>query len=300
MPRNKIPKLREPKGVVVQQVRDMFLEEVYKQSPDEFHPEDVRLVENMDFLCQRFVIMQRKQVKQSVDMMTNVLKWRKEKRLHELQPEDFPQELPLCGAVFLYEADRFGNRTLYLRASMCKNCSELKAYTKDFLSYLMFKIDDSQDGTPFSVVMDLTNTSWSNYDLDLLTHYLALLKDYFPVNLDYVLAVNFPWILSTVWSLIKRLIPQERRDVVMFISSDKIFEYIAPENCPDFLGGNCKTPYQYHVKSAPTFVDVLNKDMPKLSRKRVQEILNTFADTIPKEQKDKLQKQIETSDWPAK
>jgi len=294
MPMNKIPKLREPRGPIVQQVRDLFLEHEYKESPSEFYLEDVRLIENMDFLLQRYVIMQRKNVESSVKMVSQVLKWRKERKLYEMNDRYFPQELTICGAAFLYEDDKFGNKTLYLRASMCKNCAELKNAMKDFLTYLLFKIDDSKEGKTFAVIMDLTNTTWTNYDLDLLMHLVALLKDYFPVNLDYVLAINFPWILSAAWSLIKRLIPAEKRDVVQFISSDKIFQFVDRENCPDFLGGTCTLSYQYVNDESPNAIEYLAQHSTKsVSKKRLREILTLFSDILPKDHMLALKNQME-------
>lgn len=290
---NKIPKLREPRGPIVQQVRDGFIEREYLPNPADFYEQDIRMVQSMDFIIQRCVIMQRKNVEQSIKMLASVLRWRKERRLYDLVDTSFPQEL-YCGAVFIYEPDKFGNRTIYMRASMCKNCSELKAASKDFLSYLLFKLDDPREGTTFALIMDLSKAGWSNYDLDLLMHILALLKEYFPVNLDYVLAVNFPWILSTAWTLIKRLIPAEKRDGVQFINSDKIFDFIEPQNCPDFLGGTCTKPYVGFNEQAPTTVDyLLHKSDGKITTKRLNEILELFRDVLPETQVAKLKHQLD-------
>lgn len=293
MPLNKIPKLREPRGPVVQQVRDLVLEE-YKKSPDEFYPEDIKLVESMDFLLQRYVIMERKNVDASAKLTCQMLKWRKEKKLYEMTDNIFPQELLLCGAAFLYEKDKYGNRTLYMRASMCKNCAELKQSMKDFLAYLVFKIDDFKDGSSFAVIMDLTNTTWSNYDLEILMHFVSLLKDHFPVNLDYTLAVNFPWLLSAAWSVIKRAIPSEKRDIVQFISSDKILDFVDKENLPDFLGGTCKRPYRFVNEQSPDAIDYMAATTQKsISRKRLKEILTLFADILPKDHSKKLRDKVD-------
>ena len=294
MPLNKIPKLREPRGPIVQQVRDLFLEREFKSKPEDFYLEDVKHIENMDFLLQRYVIMQRKDVEASVKAVTSILKWRKEKKLYEMTSKQFPQEVTIAGGAFIYEPDKYGNRTLYLRASMCKNCTELKASLRDFLTYLMFKLDDPKDGATYAIVMDLTNTTLTNYDIDLLTHVVALLKDYFPVNMDYFLAVNFPWILSATWSLIKRLIPAEKRDAVQFINSDKIFDYVDKENCPDFLGGKCTKPYTFIHHDAPNTIEFLQQTTTKsISNKRLREILNLFNDSLPKEHLIMLKKSIE-------
>lgn len=160
----------------------------------------------------------------------------------------------------------------------------------------MYQVDDTEKGESWSVIFDLTNTGWNNYDIDLLMHFLTLLREYFPVNLDYVLAINFPWILSAAWALAKRLIPPERRDVVAFISHNEIFDYIEKENVPDFLGGTCKRAHKNSSKTCNTTVGyLLSLKDPEIPAKRIREIVKAFADSLPKEHVLSMYKQIEDS-----
>lgn len=157
-------------------------------------------------------------------------------------------------------------------------------------------MDDSISGETWSVVFDLTNTGWSNYDIDLLLHFLTLLREYFPVNLDYVLAINFPWVLSAAWTLAKRLIPPERRDIVVFISESEIFKYIDEANVPDFLGGSCKRPHKLTPKTSQTTVEyLLSLKEPEVTSKRIREIIKAFSDVLPDDHVKSMFKQLESS-----
>lgn len=161
----------------------------------------------------------------------------------------------------------------------------------------MYQIDDSVNGQSWSVIFDLTNTGWSNYDIDLLMHFLTLLREYFPVNLDYVLAINFPWVLTAAWVLAKRLIPPERRDVVIFISEKEIFEYIEIENVPDFLGGTCTRPHKLSPKTNITTVSYLvsKTDQVPIPAKRIKEIIKAFSDILPEDHVKNMYKELEDS-----
>lgn len=164
------------------------------------------------------------------------------------------------------------------------------------MTYHIYQVDDSVNGESWAVIFDLTNTGWNNYDIDLLMYFLTLLREYFPVNLDYVLAINFPWILSAAWALAKRLIPPERRDVVVFISQNDIFNYIEKENVPDFLGGTCKRAHKFQSKTCETTVGyLLSQKDPEISAKRIREIVKAFSDILPKEHVLSMYKQIEDS-----
>lgn len=158
-----------------------------------------------------------------------------------------------------------------------------------YLASLMYQIDDSVNGKTWSVIFDLTNTGWSNYDIELLMHFLTLLREYFPVNLDYVLAINFPWVLSAGWAIAKRLIPPERRDVVIFISDKEIFNYIDKENVPDFLGGTCTREHKIHPNTNYSTVKfLLSQKDQEISPKRIREIIKAFSDILPENHVNKM------------
>lgn len=131
MPLNKLPRLRDPtKRDFVHEVKDLFLER-YKQEPELFYKDDVRQVEEMQFLLQRCIISKRKNVKDSLNMLVTMLKWRKENRLRELADCDFPVEYSMWGGAFLYEPDKFGNRTLYIRVQFLRAIPELRPSLKE-------------------------------------------------------------------------------------------------------------------------------------------------------------------------
>lgn len=130
MPFNKLPRLRDPhQRDFVHEVKDLILEK-YKQEPNAYYEEDVKLVKDIKFLLQRCIISKRKNVRDSFNMLDNMMRWRKEKRLRELRDQDFPAEYYMCGAAFIYEPDKFGNKTLYIRTALLKTNPELKESLK--------------------------------------------------------------------------------------------------------------------------------------------------------------------------
>lgn len=299
MPYNKLPRLRDPlKRDFVREARDKFLE-IYKEQPEAYYEEDIRLVENMSFLLQRCLISRRKNVRDSVQMLDTMLKWRKDHRIRETSDQDFAVEYFICGTAFLYEPDKYGNKTLYIRTCLLRKVAELKESLKGFIAHLMYQIDDCVNGDSWAVIFDLSNTGWNNYDIDMLLHFLTLLKEYFPVNVDYVLAINFPWVLTAAWTLAKRLIPPERRDVVVFINDSEVTKFIDIDNVPDFLGGRCKRQHQFAPKACVTVVDfLLSQRNPELSAKRIRDIIKTYSEILPKDDIARMYSQLEQSDRP--
>lgn len=294
MPLNKIARIRNPTTRdCVRELRDLFMEHA-KREPELFYDADVKLVDEMKFLMLRCLISKRKNVKEAYQMLVSMCKWRKEWRLRELTELDFPAEYFSAGISFVYEPDKFGNRTLYIRTQRLKCIAELKQSFKHFMAYLLYQIDDCVNGETFAIIFDLTNTGWNNYDIDLMMFFLNMLKEYYPANLDYVLAINFPWVLTAAWSVVKRLIPPERRDVVVFIQDKDVFNYIDKQQCPDFLEGECKREHQFLPKSGTDLVDYLIlQNNPPLSPKRVGEIVKALSDLMSGEQMEHALKQVD-------
>lgn len=132
MPLNKLPRLRNPtERDFVHEVRDKFLDYYKQQDPSLFYDEDIKLVEDCKFLMQRCIIYKRKNVQDSLEMLVSMLKWRKEHRFRELRDYDFPIEYYMATAAFRYEPDKYGNRTIYVRAQMLRNIAELKNSFKE-------------------------------------------------------------------------------------------------------------------------------------------------------------------------
>lgn len=132
MPLNKLPRLRNPlERDFVHEVRNKFLDYYKEEDPKLFYEEDVKLVEDYKFLLQRCIIYKRKNVQDSLNMLISMLKWRKERRFRELRDYNFPIEYYMASACFLYEPDKFGNRTLYVRATKLRNIAELKESFKE-------------------------------------------------------------------------------------------------------------------------------------------------------------------------
>lgn len=131
MPLNKLPRLRDPtERDFVHDVRNQFLE-YYKQEPEAFYEEDVQLVKDFKFLLQRCIIYKKKNVKESLSMLISMLKWRKEHRLRTIKDYEFPAEIYMSTACFLYEPDKFGNRILFIRSQMFRSIPELKTSFKE-------------------------------------------------------------------------------------------------------------------------------------------------------------------------
>jgi len=94
------------------------------------------------------------------------------------------------------------------------------------------------------MVWDCTDIGPSNWDISMLRFVISHIKNYFPKGMAYALICGVPRIMAQFISLGLRLVPEESRNKIKFVTKDELFSYIDKENVPDFMGGNCQLSYR--------------------------------------------------------
>ena len=257
-------------------MRKQFMSDSYEGNEDMFDPGDIEKIEKDDWYVKRFLIAAYKNQDEAVKRMTESMKWRKQQRLRQLTDCDFPREFFETGSLFRYEEDRNGLPSLIMRLKFVRRIPEMLDYMKLFCMYNCFLIDEAQNGAGWVLVLDFTGCSYSQYqNIDLLHYFITTMHTNFPAGIDYVLAVDIPWVLTSFWSLVKMWIPEKRRDMVQFCSKANLSEFFDPANLPPVLGGYCKRKYKFYPKDTVSAYE-FSKTRMDLSRDRCDEIFHEF------------------------
>lgn len=67
-------------------------------------------------------------------------------------------------------------------------------------------------------------------------------QDYYPEIMGQMFIVNTPMLFTGVWAVVKGFLDEKTRNKIKICGhkyQKDIFEVVAPENLPDFLGGSC-------------------------------------------------------------
>jgi len=229
---------------LIEEARSL-LRERYAKNPDCFYKSDVDLILSDDWTMSRFLLRCRQDPRRSVDLVESAAKFRKQFKMGEAKPCDFPAEIYQVGGIFQYEPDRVGNVTMWMRAKFHRRCNELSHLMKQFILCTMEQCDKMCGGRGVSVVFDLTDCGLKNADPNLLFWLLNSFRNYCPKGLSYIIVYNLPWVLNATCSLALSWLSSTNRKRLRFIQGDQITKFIAPENLPDFVqGGLCKSDYR--------------------------------------------------------
>lgn len=176
--------------------------------------------------------------------------WRKEVRLRHLRPNDFPAEFFQLGALFAYETDRDGHLTLHFRLKFIRRVRDLRAVSERFAAYLIHQLDELSNGRGWTLVADFADCGLHNADLDLLRHFIWLLKTHFPSSMARVLVVDLPWVLRAFCTLLARCVPASDRHLLQITNRRQLVTFFELDNLPSYLGGRCARPY-FGLDQAP-------------------------------------------------
>ena len=118
-------------------------------------------------------------------MMKSSMRWRKEFGVPFFKGTDFPEEFYRVGGIFEYEKDREGNVVIYMRIKMHRKISELELVLKQYVVYLLNKVDVEVDGRGMAIVFDCQDAGLGNVDMDMLWFLISSMNKYYPKGIRF-------------------------------------------------------------------------------------------------------------------
>ncbi|XP_015782041.1 motile sperm domain-containing protein 2-like [Tetranychus urticae] len=273
----------------VRRLREAFRQE-YTTNPDLYYEEDYQKLETDDWYVKRFFLARNRNETEALRMIVETMKWRKEIKIREFRDYHFPIEFYKIGALFIYECDRNGFLTVYIRVKMHRKIPELDDHSRKFLIHVLNKADIMTGGNGIGVVFDVTGAGYRNLDWDYLKFLINSGSNYFPVGVKYILVVNVPWAFNAVRRAALSFLPASLFGLIKFANGDEIFNFIDKASAPDYLGGTCKRNYRAIPPGSRPVSQVVTEF--GYSTEDIDRILPEFADAL-----EEASKALETGDY---
>ncbi|XP_076342387.1 motile sperm domain-containing protein 2-like isoform X2 [Tachypleus tridentatus] len=226
---------------LVTEVRRRIFEE-QKGWKDNYDQRDVDRLKQDNWYCARFIKHQKEDIEDSLNMIRDTLKWRKEMGINDLGKENLLAEPFIAGtigATVPFSCDKAGCRILVMKVKHHKKNSSTLLEQKKFIAGWIEKLDRETNGGRISLLMDCTSSNRSNMDMELIMYITTLFKYYFPFALGYVYFYKMPWLCKALWKILKIRLPAKTRRRFKFINKSSISNYIALDQLPTYLGGSC-------------------------------------------------------------
>lgn len=201
-------------------------------SEADYNKHDIERLKKEDYAVTRFF---KEDTQSTVDAIKHVLEWRKNYNLSDLKETDFPDEFKKSEAFVKHGKDVDGNAMIFIRVKHFKKGEYPIEDVKKYLAFLLDRVDRETRGDGWALCFDCTDAGLSNVDMELLKFVVQALTNYFVENCRYVLVYEMPWILSSIWKIVKAWLPQEQRDSVKFATKKEMSNFIEESEMPDFM-----------------------------------------------------------------
>jgi len=95
----------------------------------------------------------------------------------------------------------------------------------------------SPENETCTLIFDLTGFTLANMDYDVIKFMIKIFTEFYPETLGVMLVVNSPWIFKSCWKIVKPWLDPLVAKKIVFISSEKLVNYVDPAILPPDLGG---------------------------------------------------------------
>uniref|UniRef100_H2YJZ6 CRAL-TRIO domain-containing protein n=1 Tax=Ciona savignyi TaxID=51511 RepID=H2YJZ6_CIOSA len=126
-----------------------------------------------------------------------------------------------------------------------KQTKDMKSKVQRLICLWLERIQRAEPGKHITFVLDVSKSSLANVDLGGIRFLLACFTTYFPDMLEKILILEMPWIMNTIWKVVKQWMTEEQRKRTLFCSFKDVKQYIDEENCLKYMGGKDDWEYTY-------------------------------------------------------
>lgn len=201
-------------------------------SEADYNKHDIDRLKKEDYAVSRYF---KEDTKTTIKHIKGVLEWRKSYNLSDLKENDFPEEFRTNEVFATHGKDVEGNVMVYIRVKLFKKGEHPIEDVKKYLAFLLDRVDRQTMGDGWALCFDCDGAGLSNVDMDLLKFVVQALTNYFVENCRYVLIYEMPWLLTSIWKIVKSWLPQEQKDAVKFSSKKEMSSFVASDQLPDFI-----------------------------------------------------------------
>lgn len=176
-------------------------------------------------------------VPETTEKLVQYFDWRSNEKVDEINPYDPAMKRILTGHsnVILDDTfDRCGRPILVIRARNHRTDENADDIWKSAVYYLerVCEQSDSTELKDFCLVFDLGGFTTANMDFPLAQKFFKALKDYYPERVGVVLIINYPFLIHSIWMVIKLWLYQRLRSKFIFCGEKEFDEFVDMSKLP--------------------------------------------------------------------
>ncbi|KAK3915935.1 Motile sperm domain-containing protein 2 [Frankliniella fusca] len=230
----------EPTPAEIQELRDQFQKKLDADGstiPGGIHPADLARIQGGDDWLRRFLLHNDNDIKETLNMMWETVKWRKAFGTNDINEQNVKLEYLEDGSMFSHSRDIDGKSLFILKCKKHIKGQRDMDELKRCLVYWFERLERQDKGDMITLFFDMADTGLSNMDMDYTKYLISLFKLYYPFFLNYILIFEMPWILNAAFKVIKSWLPEKAVKKINFVSKSNLKNFVDPKNALSCWGG---------------------------------------------------------------
>uniref|UniRef100_A0A8C9TBF3 Motile sperm domain containing 2 n=1 Tax=Scleropages formosus TaxID=113540 RepID=A0A8C9TBF3_SCLFO len=214
---------------------------IQTDSTDKYDPRDVERLEKDDSLVESYLTWRHFVVEDTLKMMDESLQWRKEYGLNDLTEGSIPKWMFETGAVYLHGYDKEGNKLFWFKVKLHVKDARTFLDKKKYVAFWLERYFRREPGMPLTVVFDMSESGFSNIDMEFVKYIVSCFRVYYPKML-----CKFVFLYKTsAWKIVRSWLGPDAISKLKFVSKSDIQTYIDVEHLPPHMGGTDPFRYSY-------------------------------------------------------
>lgn len=236
--------------------------------------------------CWRYLLHCQRDPKDAVDLMKRALVWRQQNNVDQLGPKVLPKDLFLKAPAGWTGKSREGHEVVYIIGkNYRKPDPSMKWIIRNFITFALRRFDDvhKDDLEQFIAVFDVTDTTFSNMDLDFVA-WLISVRDFFPRRFLAINIVGIPFLLRPIIKLVISWLPENYKQITHCGTwDDLVGANIDLDQLPYEVGGTADDRWRLAPPGSPWASETEDYTPEVMSQ-----LEKSICFNIPKERLDKI------------
>jgi len=216
------------------EVLGKVVEELANEGENKYSKVDLERLKTDDEYLNRFWIhaslLEGSTRDNTVKMVVDTFLWRKEFKVEHIKKELLSKVVLERGEVYCAGRDKEGCRMLVICVRKHVKDEENSEDDKRHFVWLLEKLDKEEQGKKISILFDSEGAGLRNMEIEAIKFLINTMMYHYPNFVSKIMVYNMPWVLTTIWKLVKTFLPTKARDMIKFIDKSSIHELIEPGN----------------------------------------------------------------------
>jgi len=230
-------------------LRQSFLEMVKERGKELFEDTDVTRFQSDDSYAEKFwihgfFIPGPDRIRNTTVLAVEALLWRKEFGVASITEDCLDRGLLDSGSLYSRGRDKQGGRLLILSVRRYVKDPKMTPKRKELLIYMLERIG-REDGGKITIIFDCQSAGVRNVEIEAIQFIMQVLIHYYPNLVRRIIVLEMPWVMNTVWRLVKSLLPGPAQDMIKFCTKANVTEFLDTEGLPRELGGEDDWQYSW-------------------------------------------------------